>query len=411
MTGSEDANLGRVLGLGLAVAVLLGVAAAGGSIVRSTSTEATARQAFPYALMGAATAVVLVGIVLVAIRAAKPGALRLRPFELLAIAFIAAAIGSLLGVALTPRAPTPDDVSPLEDEAIDEREAESDQFGAQTRAGPVDADRDGVADRDSNGEVIIAYDLDGDGRLDGYLQPCPPSTPDPEPRPGLTPVDVECDGTVDEWIQFDPNQFLDGDEFLEEPPATVPPQERLERADDEGAQQRMSAIGKLLLGLLAVVVCALIVVWLVRMPDRRRDDVPGVDDDAPDPDQGPPPVDLRRSFNASLDAMLEDPDPRRAICAAYGRLLYGFADVGLARRSEEAPEEHVRRCLDAARVDPGPVRELLGLFALARFSSHPIDESHRIAAVRAMRAALASVESQRVAVPVGAAPPPPGSAS
>ena len=36
------------------------------------------------------------------------------------------------------------------------------------------------------------------------------------------------------------------------------------------------------------------------------------------------------------------------------------------------------------------MRELLDLFALARFSSHPISEQHRVAAVRAMRAALAS---------------------
>ena len=91
--------------------------------------------------------------------------------------------------------------------------------------------------------------------------------------------------------------------------------------------------------------------------------------------------------------MLEDPDPREAICAAYGRLLDGFADAGLPRRAEEAPEEHVRRCLAAAHMDPRPVRELLDLFALARFSSHPVDESHRLAAVRAMRASLASAGS------------------
>ena len=103
--------------------------------------------------------------------------------------------------------------------------------------------------------------------------------------------------------------------------------------------------------------------------------------------------------------MLEDPDPRQAICAAYGRLLDGFADAGLPRRPEEAPEEHVQRCLDAARMDPVPVRQLVDLFAQARFSTHPIDESHRIAAVRAMRASLASTASaSRAPAAAGAGP-------
>ena len=64
----------------------------------------------------------------------------------------------------------------------------------------------------------------------------------------------------------------------------------------------------------------------------------------------------------------------------------------------------MRRCLAAAHMDPVPVRELLDLFALARFSSHPVDESHRLAAVRAMRASLASAGS---ASPVAAPTPRP----
>lgn len=393
MTGSDDGNLRRVFGLGLAVAVLLGAAAAGGSIVRSTSTEATAGQAFPYALMGALAGAVIAGIVIVGIRSARPGSLQLRPAELLAIVFIAAAIGALLGAALTPRTPAPDEVSPLDEEAIEERIEEGQTLGGNTRTGPIDLDGDGAPDLDENGDVIVAYDQNGDGFFDGVLQPCPPGTPEAPPRPGLTPVDFECDGIVDEWLPFDPSAFLAGDEFLQEPLPTIPPEQRAERAEQEGAAgQQNRVLLTLLLVLLAVAVCAAIIVWLIRMPDRGDEPADGHDDLNDDGD-GEPPIDLAPSFEASLDAMLDDVDPRQAICAAYGRLLDGFAAAGLPRRAEEAPEEHVRRCLATAAMDPRPVRELLELFALARFSSHPVDEQHRVAAVRAMRAALASAGS------------------
>lgn len=387
MRGPHDGNLRKVLVLGLAIAALLGLAAAGGSIVRTTSTEATTRQVVPYALMGALAGAALMGIVLVAIHLARPGSVRLGPAELLAAVFVCAALGSLVGAALTPRTPPPEEVSPLDDEAIEDRRAEADQFDESTRAGTVDRDGDGEPDIDGDGNVIIAYDLDGDGRLDGYLERCPPGTPVPEPHPGYMAVDDECDGTVDRWLPFDPSTVLAGDAELEAPPDTISPQERSERADEQGAAGRRGKVFMtLLLILLAVAICAAIIVWLVRMPDG--DGEPDADGHEAQPERAP--VDLAPSFEASLDAMLDHPDPRMAICAAYGCLLDGFAEAGLPRRSEEAPEEHVKRCLAAARMAPGPVRELLDLFALARFSTHAIEESHRIAAVRAMRAALAS---------------------
>jgi hypothetical protein len=405
MTGS-DGSLRTVIGLGLAIAVLLGVAAAGGSMLRGTQTDATAGDAFPYALMGAVVAVAIVGTVLLALRLTRPGVVRLRPLELLAIAFIAAAIGALIGTAFTPDPKNADDVSPLDDEAIEQREQQSDTFEEGTRAGTVDRDGDGRPDTDSNGDLIIAYDTDGDGRIDGYLQPCPDSTPVPAPRPGFTPIDNDCDGTIDEWLPFDPDTILrGGSDFSElDPPSTIAPEEREQRADDANREAQGHALRNILLLALAVAVCAAIIVWLVRMPDRHDDGGATEDDPLPPP----PAVDLSSSFEASLDTMLEDPDPREAICAAYGRLLDGFAEAGLPRRAEEAPEEHVRRCLDAAHMDPRPVRELLDLFALARFSSHPVDESHRLAAVRAMRASLASSGTASAVVAPAARPEPAG---
>jgi hypothetical protein len=420
MVGATESDpgggLGRTLGLALGVALLLGVAAAGGSVVRASSTSATAKQALPYAAMGAIAAVALGAIVLIAIRAARPDSLRLRPLELLMAAFVLAALGALIGAALTPDTPEADDVSPLDQDEIDRRTEQTRTFDDRTRAGTVDRDGDGHADRDADGDIIVGYDIDGDGRLDGYLQPCPAGTEPSAPRPGYTPIDNDCDGTIDAWLPFDASSapLVADQDDRPTPPVTISPEQRQERADSRGAAgQRGSTARNLLLILLVLAIGAAIVAYIVRMPDRDESS-----DDEP-PDEPPhnataaqPGPDLAASFEASLDAVLDDPDPRRAICAAYGRLLDGLADAGVPRRAEEAPEEHIGRCFVTARLDPAPTRELLDLFALARFSSHPISEHHRLAAVRAMRAALASAGSGRSPVAAGSRsgwdPPEPG---
>ena len=87
---------------------------------------------------------------------------------------------------------------------------------------------------------------------------------------------------------------------------------------------------------------------------------------------------------ASLDDVLTGADPRIAIRVAYGTLLDGLALIGLPRRPEEGPDEHMERCLRAAELPARPIRELLRLFALARFSVHPITEEHRSQAIAAL---------------------------
>lgn len=396
MSGSDDANLRRVLGLGVIAAVLLGAAAAGGSILSRTANDVTAADAMPYAVIGALSALVAAALVVVALRLGRAGSLGLRPMEWLAVVVIVAAIGALLGTARTPAPPTPEEVSPLSDAALEQREARIGELGDDATAGPVDFDGDGIPDRDVSGSEVTGVDGDGDGRLDGYLDPCPPGSPDIEPRAGQTAFDVDCDGTADRWLPYDRNIFLEGDErYVAEPASTIPPEQRAERADDEAGAQRTDLVGKVLLAFLVLAAAVAVVVVIVRLLGRRRrSEDEDEDDDAlveADADASAMPLDLERTMSASLDVMLSGPDPRAAICAAYGRLLEGFAEVGLARRPEEAPEEHVRRCLAVARVDPRPVQQLVALFALARFSEHPVDETHRSAAVAAMQAALASV--------------------
>ncbi len=393
-------QVSRFVGMAAGIAVLFGVAVAGGSLIRGSGSNASVAEAFPYALIGAFAALAVAAIVVITGRATGLLNMNFRARTLLPLVFIAASMGALIGVALTPNSKPVAQVSPLDNKVIEKRQQEYQPLGADTQVGTVDRNGDGTPDRDSNGKLILAYDKNHDGQIDGYLQPCPASATQPtEVRPGLTPIDNDCNGTIDQWLKFDPNKILSGAKpFNDVPPVTVPPEVRQNRADQLGPKgQTGSALRVVLLGILALAVCALLA-WLIM---RRKGSEPAV---PPQPRPLPPPpapatVDLSTSIQQSLDAMLYG-DPREGICLAYGRLLEGLSREGLPRRPEEAPEEHMRRCLTAARIAPAPVRELLDLFTVARFSVHPVTEDHRQAAIAAMRAALASTGAQ-AATPTG----------
>jgi Domain of unknown function (DUF4129) len=86
----------------------------------------------------------------------------------------------------------------------------------------------------------------------------------------------------------------------------------------------------------------------------------------------------------TLDDLRSEPDPRRAVIAAYARLEQALASSGLPPRPAETPEEYVVRILDRLAVDRGPVRALTDLFETAKFSQHPVDEAMREQAIAAL---------------------------
>jgi Domain of unknown function (DUF4129) len=144
-----------------------------------------------------------------------------------------------------------------------------------------------------------------------------------------------------------------------------------------------------------------------------------------------PPAPPAERLVGLLDDTLEDlerePDPRRAVIAAWARMERGLAAAGLPRRPSEAPFEYATRVLETA-LDPaapgspegfgGPVQlssvnRLTGLFERAKFSHHRIGEGDRaeaIAALRAVRQALAEAAepAARPAAAAGAAGDPAG---
>jgi Domain of unknown function (DUF4129) len=85
----------------------------------------------------------------------------------------------------------------------------------------------------------------------------------------------------------------------------------------------------------------------------------------------------------AIDDLRREPDPRRAVIAAYARMEGVLARHGHARHAAEAPYEYVRRVLTDLHVAQDAIAELTELFELAKFSPHRIDEEMRERAIAA----------------------------
>ena len=100
------------------------------------------------------------------------------------------------------------------------------------------------------------------------------------------------------------------------------------------------------------------------------------------------------AVDVSLDALRREPDPRRAVIAAYAAMEGALSGAGLGRHRSEAPMEYVRRVLTEQTRAPEEVRTVTDLFQVAKFSRHPVDEGMRSDAIEALeriRAATARI--------------------
>jgi hypothetical protein len=96
---------------------------------------------------------------------------------------------------------------------------------------------------------------------------------------------------------------------------------------------------------------------------------------------------LIEAVAAGADELDQIRDPRAAVVACYLAMERSMSNAGTTRHPAETPSELLARAADADLVPAGPTAELVRLFEEARFSTHPMDGSHRDRA----RAALAAV--------------------
>jgi Domain of unknown function (DUF4129) len=181
---------------------------------------------------------------------------------------------------------------------------------------------------------------------------------------------------------------LDGGERDEDPVTTLATPTSLEPLDAPAEP----GVVPLVVAAVAVLAMVAIVVAQLRADRRRRR----------------PPATRAERLVGLLDDTLEDlerdPDPRRAVIAAWARMERGLAAAGLPRRPAEAPFEYAARVLETSLARRESVHRLTGLFERAKFSQHaigPADRDEAIAALRAVRREL--VEAAELAARAEAA--------
>ena len=80
----------------------------------------------------------------------------------------------------------------------------------------------------------------------------------------------------------------------------------------------------------------------------------------------------------------EEPDPRRAVVAAYVAMTHAAGEAGVVRKIDETPSEFLERLLGAAGASGDAVGHLTAVFELARYTSRPVGESVRSSAIAAL---------------------------
>jgi hypothetical protein len=93
---------------------------------------------------------------------------------------------------------------------------------------------------------------------------------------------------------------------------------------------------------------------------------------------------VARAVDESLDDLRAEPDPRRAVIAAYARLEQVLASHELPRLAAEAPFEYLARMLAELEVSEAAARALTDLFERAKFSQHAVGPEMKAEAIAAL---------------------------
>jgi hypothetical protein len=136
-------------------------------------------------------------------------------------------------------------------------------------------------------------------------------------------------------------------------------------------------------GLLLLALCA----WLLSRRARR----------AADGDDRSLQAALEAALDDGVDDLLAEPDPRRAVIAAYARLEAVLAAYDVPRRPSEAPLEYLARVLAVFEVSRAEISRLTALFQAAKFSHRGVDEAMKHDAIEALVATRGELRALREA--------------
>lgn len=136
----------------------------------------------------------------------------------------------------------------------------------------------------------------------------------------------------------------------------------------------------LLLGLLGAVAVAALLLLAAHRAARpvAAEDLEPAEPAAPDG------AALAEALTAAGEALDATDDTRAAIVAAYTAMERSLARGGTRRRDSDTPTELLDRAVAAGLVSRGAALDLTDLFREARFSRHPLPETARSEAERAL---------------------------
>jgi uncharacterized membrane protein YidH (DUF202 family) len=141
-------------------------------------------------------------------------------------------------------------------------------------------------------------------------------------------------------------------------------------------------IWPLAIGVAVLIAAAIVAGVLIERRRRRRRDV-----------RTPEQLEqLGKALDEAIDDLRRDPDPRRAVIAAYARMEQALTVFGLPRKPAEAPYEYLHRVARELEAE-GPVEALTELFEVAKFSEHAVDERMRGRAIDALTAVRTEVRT------------------
>ncbi len=116
---------------------------------------------------------------------------------------------------------------------------------------------------------------------------------------------------------------------------------------------------------------------------------------------------LAGALDDSLDALRAEPDPRKAVIAAYARLERVLGAHQLERFESETPSEYLTRILEDLDVERGSVRRLTDLFTEAKFSHHTVDAAMKEEAIEALTTVRDELRARREALQAAPSSAPP----
>jgi hypothetical protein len=140
-----------------------------------------------------------------------------------------------------------------------------------------------------------------------------------------------------------------------------------------------------LLALAVMAIGGLVWLWLALLPRRGREQPSSFASS-----------ELQAAVEDSLDDLRRLPDARLAIIRCYDRFERVLAGADVRRSPWETVVEFMREALRHPGLPGEAVRELTGLFEIARFSRHELGPSHRERAWQALMAVKIALEEKHL---------------